>query len=103
MPNPIVSLNEKTCEAAEARQHRPLERTYPFTCADGIYFKRSRDGSYENAAAIVPIGVQVYKYREVIGSAAGPTESSECCREFLPRFGSHGLRVIHMGSYATDV
>ena len=89
----VSNPNEKAFEAVEAWRNRLLERAYPYTCVDGIYLKRSWEGSYENVAVMVAIGVNDDDHhREVIGAAEGFTESSECWREFLSWLKPRGLR-----------
>lgn len=92
----VSNLNERAFEAVEARRNRPLERAYPYACVDGIYLKRSWGGSYENVAVMVAIGADDDGCREVIGAAAGFTESSGCRRGFLSQLKSRGLHGVRM-------
>ena len=92
----VSNLNEKAFEAVEAWRNHPLERAYPYVYVDGIYLKRSWEGSHENVAVMVAIGVNDDGYREVIGAAEGFTESAECWREFLSWLRSRGLRGVRM-------
>lgn len=92
----VSNLSEKAFEAAEAWRSRPLERAYPYVYVDGIHLKRSWDGSYENVAVMVAIGVNDDGYRKVIGAAEGFAESAECWREFLSWLKSRGLRGVRM-------
>ena len=93
----VSNLNEKAFASVEEWRNRPLERAYPYVYVDGgPSLKRSRGGSYENVAVMVAVGVNDDGYREVIGSAEGFTESSECWRDFLSWLRSRGLRGVRM-------
>lgn len=52
----VSNLNEKAFASVEEWRDRPLERSYPHVCVDGIYLKRSWGDSYENVAVMVAIG-----------------------------------------------
>lgn len=92
----VSNLNDKAFKSVDEWRCRPLTREYPYVYVDGIYLKRSWDGSYENVAVMVAIGVNEDGYREVIGCAEGFTESSECWRDFLSWLKSRGLRGVRM-------
>ena len=92
----VSNLNDKAFKSVEEWRCRPLACEYPYVYVDGIYLKRSWDGSYENVAVMVAIGVNEDGYREVIGCAEGFTESSECRRDFLSWLKSRGLRGVRM-------
>ena len=53
-------------------------------------------GSYENVAALVPIGVNSVGDREVIGYAEGHTESADSSREFFSRLKGRGLSGVRL-------
>ena len=92
----VSNLNEKAFEAVEVWRNRPLERAYPYACVDGIYLKHNLGGSYENVAVMVAIGADNDGHREVIGTAEGFTESSECWQELLAWLKSRSLRGVRM-------
>lgn len=69
----VSSLNEKSPKSANERRRPPLTREYPYVYVNGIYPKRSRDGSYENVAVMVAVDVNEDEYRKVIGCAEGFT------------------------------
>ncbi len=71
----VSNFNDKAFKAAEERRCRPLACEYPYVYVDGIYLKRSWDGSYENVAVMAAIGVNEDGYRGAIGCAEGFTES----------------------------
>ena len=71
----VSNLNDKAFKAVDEWRCRPLTCEYPYVYIDGIYLKRSWEGSCENMAVMVAIGVNEDGYREVIGYAEGFTES----------------------------
>lgn len=87
----VSNLNEKAFASVEAWRQKPLEGDCPYVFVDGIYLKRSRGGSYENAAVPVAIGVNSAGDREVIGCAEGYTESADSWREFFSWLKGRGL------------
>lgn len=92
----VSNLNDKAFKAVDEWRCRPLTREYPYACIDGIYPKRSWEGSYENVAVMVAIGVNEDGCREVVGCAEGFAESKECWRAFLSWLKSRGLRGVRM-------
>ncbi len=90
------NLNERALETVEERRSRPLTRSCPYVFVDGIHLKRSRGGSFENAAAMAAIGVNDDGHREAIGAAEGFTESAERWRELLSWPKGRGLSGVRM-------
>ena len=92
----VSNLNEKAFESVEAWRTRPLSGDYPYLFVDGIYLKRSWGGSYENVAVMVAIGVNSDGRREIVGCAAGFTESKESWKAFLPWLRGRGLSGVRL-------
>lgn len=87
----VSNLSERTFEAIEEWRTRPLGKECRYVCTDGTRLKRPWGGSFENAAAMIAIGVDDEGYREVIGCAEGYTESKECWAESLSRLREGGF------------
>ena len=76
----VSNLNEKSPKSANERWRRPPTREYPYVYVNGIYPKRSRDGSYKNVAVMVAVGVNEDGYREAIESPSRPSVVTASCR-----------------------
>lgn len=92
----VSNLNEKSPKSANERWRRPPTREYPYVYVNGIYPKRSRDGSYKNVAVMVAVGVNEDGYREAIECAEGFTEPAKRWHGFLSWQKSRGLRGVRM-------
>ncbi len=57
-------------------RNRTLGSEYPYVFMDGVWYKRSWDGSVENVSILVAIGVDREGHREVIGVTEGMKEDS---------------------------
>lgn len=64
----ISNLNQKCFAQIEEWRSRKLTEKYPYVFVDGIFLKRCWGGSFENASALVAIGVTEDGYRGVIGT-----------------------------------
>lgn len=73
---------------------RPLDDEYPYVFVDGVWHKRSWDGSVENVSILVAIGINAEGHREVIGVTEGMREDSASWEQFLRGMIEHGLRGV---------
>ena len=75
---------------------RPLDDEYPYVFVDGVWHKRSWDGSVENVSILVAIGVSKDGHREVIGVAEGMREDSASWEQFFRGMIERGLKGVRL-------
>lgn len=90
------NLSERAFASIEAWRQGPLDGGCPYVFVNGICFKRSWGGSYENVAVPVAGGVDSAGDREVIGCFVGYTESVESWCELFSWLKGRGLSGVQL-------
>ena len=97
MPSQTLSDKlKKVYGEIEAWRTRPLGDEYPYVFMDGVWHKRSWDGSVENVSVLVAIGVNAEGHREVIGVAEGMKEDRDSWEQFVRSMIERGLKGVRL-------
>jgi putative transposase len=93
-PTLISHVTDAVLEEVRAWQSRPLDRVYPIVFLDALVVKMREEGSVQNRAVYVAIGINMEGHKEVLGLWTSANEGAKFWLSVLTELKGRGVDDI---------
>ncbi len=92
----VSELCKRLDPLVKAWNDRPLKEVYPFVMVDAIVLKVRKGSQVKPQSALIAIGVNIKRYREVLGFWIGDSETYGSWSDFFSWLKGRGLRGVDL-------
>jgi putative transposase len=95
-PTLISNVTDAVLEEVRAWQSRPLDAVYPIVFLDALVVKMREDGTVQNRAVYVAIGINMEGQKEVLGLWTSANEGAKLWLSVLTEWKTRGVEDIFL-------